>query len=112
MRTRGPQKWSPHSYPGEDRSDGEELWQKLGRQGTVLDAAFPKYAEQYVTDNSKMYPVAINGKTRVEMEFALDADQAFVEKEVLADATIQKWLEGKAPKKFIYVKGKMINVVV
>ncbi len=90
----------------------EELWHKLGNDTTVLDAAYPEYEERYVTDNSKKYPVAINGKTRVELEFPLDAEPAFIEKEVLADETVQKWLEGKAPKKFIYVKGKMINVVV
>jgi leucyl-tRNA synthetase len=94
----------------------EELWHKLGNpdsyRDSVVDATFPKYEEQYVTENTKRYPVAVNGKTRVEMEFPLDAEQATVEKEVLADETIQKWLEGKAPKKFIYVKGKMINVVV
>ena len=90
----------------------EELWQKLGNLGSVINAAFPKYEERYVTENSKKYPVAVNGKTRVEMEFPLDAEQAVIEKEVLADETIQKWLEGKEPKKFIYVKGKMINVVV
>ncbi len=90
----------------------EELWQQLGNSGSVIDAAYPKYEEKYVTENSKMYPVAINGKTRVEMEFPLDAEQSFIEKEVLADAAVQKWLEGKTPKKFIYVKGKMINVVV
>ncbi len=90
----------------------EELWQKLGNSGSVVDAPFPKYEERYVADNSKMYPVAVNGKTRIEMEFPLDAEQAVVEKEVLADDTIKKWMEGKEPKKFIYVKGKMINVVV
>ena len=90
----------------------EELWQKLGNTGSVIDATFPKFEEKYVTENSKLYPVAINGKTRVEMEFPLDAEQSFIEKEVLADAAVQKWLEGKSPKKFIYVKGKMINVVV
>ena len=90
----------------------EELWHKLGNTTTVLDASFPKYEEQYVTENSKKYPVAVNGKTRHEMEFPLDAEAALIEKEVLADETVQKWLEGKEPKKFIYVKGKMINVVV
>ena len=94
----------------------EELWQKLGHpdsyRDSVVDAPFPKYEERYVTENTKKYPVAVNGKPRIEMEFPLDAEPATVEQEVLADATIQKWLEGKAPKKFIYVKGKMINVVV
>ncbi len=90
----------------------EELWGKLGHSTSVVDAPFPKYEARYVTDNSKMYPVAINGKTRIEMEFPLDAEQSTIEQEVLADVTVQKWLEGKSPKKFIYVKGKMINVVV
>ncbi len=90
----------------------EELWQQLGNKGSVVDAPFPKYEERYVTDNSKKYPVAVNGKTRMEMEFPLDAEPVIIEQQVLADETIKKWLEGKEPKKFIYVKGKMINVVV
>ena len=90
----------------------EELWQKLGNVGSVVNATFPIHEERYVTDNSKKYPVAVNGKTRVDMEFPLDAEQSAIEQEVLANETIQKWLEGKTPKKFIYVKGKMINVVV
>ena len=52
-----------------------------------------------------MYPVAINGKTRTELPFALDASQSSIEKEVLADATVIKWLEGKTPKKIVFVKG-------
>ena len=46
------------------------------------------------------------------ISMALDMDQTAVEKIVLANETIQKWLEGKAPKKIIYVRNKMINVVV
>ncbi len=90
----------------------EELWHRFGYERTVLDAPFPQHEEKYIAENAKKYPVAVNGKTRVEMEFPLDMEQAEIEKEVLADATIQKWLDGKTPKKFIYVKGKMINIVV
>ncbi len=90
----------------------EELWHQFGHDTSVVDAPFPKYEQQYVVDNSKNYPVAVNGKTRLEMEFPLDADQASIEEKVLADPAIQKWLEGKKPKKVIYVKGRMINVVV
>lgn len=90
----------------------EAIWQKLGHTSSVVVAPFPVYEEKYTVENIKLYPVAINGKPRVELEFALDSDPAEVEKAVLADATIQKWLEGKVPKKFIYVKGKMINVVI
>jgi leucyl-tRNA synthetase len=46
------------------------------------------------------------------MSVSLDASQADVEAMVLQDEIVQKWLEGKAPKKIIYVKNKMINVVI
>ncbi len=89
----------------------EELWQHLGQTGSVMDAAFPPTEEKYLQDNSKLYPVAVNGKTRTELEFALDMAQAELEQQVLADETVIKWLEGKTPKKIIYIKGKMINIV-
>jgi leucyl-tRNA synthetase len=89
----------------------EELWHKLGNSGSILDAAYPLFEEKYVTETSKSYPVAINGKTRTEINIALDATQQQVETIVLADGIVQKWLEGKQPKKIIYVKNRMINVV-
>lgn len=89
----------------------EELWAGLGHTTTILDAAFPQHEERYLTENSMKYPVAVNGKTRVELEFALDVAQAAIEDVVLADATVQKWMEGRPLKKFIFIKGKMINVV-
>ena len=90
----------------------EELWQMLGHAGSVLDAQWPAIEEKYLVETSKTYPVAINGKTRSELTIALDATQQQVEEIVLADDTVKKWLEGKSPKKIIYVKNKMINVVI
>ncbi len=90
----------------------EALWNQLGNEGSVIHATFPQWEEKYVAENSKVYPVAINGKARTELEFALDAAEAFIRSEVLANEVVQKWLEGKEPKKFIYVPGRMINVVV
>jgi leucyl-tRNA synthetase len=90
----------------------EELWSILGNNGTILDAPFPKWNEKYLKETSKAYPVAINGKTRTELTLALDATQQQVEEIVMKDAIVTKWLEGKQPKKIIYVKNKMINVVV
>jgi leucyl-tRNA synthetase len=90
----------------------EELWHQLGHTTTILDAAFPEHNDKFIAENSVNYAVSINGKKRTEIEFALDAPQADIEAAVLADATVQKWMEGKPMKKFIFVKGKMINVVV
>jgi leucyl-tRNA synthetase len=90
----------------------EELWEHLGHSGSVLDAAYPAVEEQYLVESAKNYPVAINGKTRLELNIALDATQQQVEAIVLGDDTVKKWLDGNTPKKVIYVKNKMINVVV
>ena len=90
----------------------EELWHLAGHKDSVLDAAYPAYDEQYLRESSLRYPVAINGKTRTELTFELTAAQAEIEKAVLADATVQKWTQGKPPRKIIIVKGRMINVVV
>ncbi|PZF73448.1 leucine--tRNA ligase [Taibaiella soli] len=90
----------------------EELWHKFGHTDTVVAASFPAFEEKYVVESSKKYPVAVNGKTRTELEFAIDADQATIEKTVLADETVIKWLEGKTPKKIIFVQGRMINIVI
>lgn len=90
----------------------EELWHQLGNSSSILDATYPVFEAKYLVESSKEYPISINGKVRTNIEISLDLDQAGVEKIVLADTTIQKWLEGKQPKKIIFVKGKMVNVVI
>lgn len=90
----------------------EELWNRLGNTGSVLDAAFPQYDGKYLVETAKDYPVSINGKLRSNLLLSLEATTEEVEKMVLANEVVQKWLEGKPPKKIIYVKNKMINVVI
>lgn len=90
----------------------EELWHLLGNTTCILDAAFPKVNAGYLVESSKEYPISVNGKLRTTMEISLDAPQDDVEKLVLNNEVIQKWMEGKPHKKIIYVKGKMVNVVV
>ncbi|MBK7678548.1 MAG: class I tRNA ligase family protein [Chitinophagaceae bacterium] len=81
-------------------------------EASILNASYPVFEEKYVKESSKAYPIAINGKTRHEITLPLDITQQQVEETILKDVTVQKWLEGKQPKKIIYVKNKMINVVV
>ena len=89
-----------------------ELWAATGNEGSVLDAPYPVFDAKHVTESSKEYPVSINGKVRTNISIALDASEEEVKAIVLADTLIQKWMEGKPVKKFIFVKGRMINVVV
>ena len=101
----------------------EELYQQLNSSqvlpsgkdlgwASVLDASYPTFNPALLVESSKEYPISINGKVRANLSLALDLDQKQVEEIVLQNQTVQKWLEGKAPKKIIYVKNKMINVVV
>jgi leucyl-tRNA synthetase len=90
----------------------EELWHLLGNPSTIIDASYPKAEEKYLIESTKNYPIAFNGKTRTELNIALDATQQQVEEIVLTSEAVKKWLEGKQPKKIIYVKNKMINVVI
>lgn len=89
----------------------EELWSLLGHTDSILNTSFPKYEEEYLVESSFNYPISINGKTRAEMNFALDMPKEDIEKAVLASEIVQKWTEGKAPKKIIIVQGKIVNVV-
>ena len=77
-----------------------------------MNAGYPTFEAKYVVETSKEYPISINGKLRATMNISLDAAQPEVEKLVLESEVVQKWLEGKTPKKIIFVKGKMVNVVV
>ena len=90
----------------------EELWHQLGNNTTVIDAVFPKFESKHLVETTKEYPISVNGKLRTTIILDLNATQAQVEEIVLANPVIQKWMEGKAAKKIIYVKGKMVNVVV
>ena len=90
----------------------EALWAELGNTDSILDASYPLFESKYVLESSKEYPVSINGRVRTNINIALDASAEEVEKIVLDHELVQKWLEGKPLKKFIFVKGKMINVVI
>ena len=90
----------------------EELWNQLGNEGSVLDAEYPVFNGKYLVETTKDYPVSVNGKLRSNLSLSLDATTEEVEKLVLENEVVQKWLEGKAPKKIIFVKNKMINVVI
>ncbi len=90
----------------------EELWHQLGNEGTILDAQYPTFNPVLLVESSKEYPISINGKVRANISLALDLDQQQVEAIILQNDVVIKWLEGKTPKKIIYVKNKMINVVV
>jgi leucyl-tRNA synthetase len=90
----------------------EELWALCGNSTSIHTAQWPDLNEEYLIESSFEYPVSINGKTRTQITFSLDTDNAAIEAAVLADETVQKWLNGEVPKKIIIVKGRIINIVI
>jgi leucyl-tRNA synthetase len=89
----------------------EELWEKLGHKTSIFDATFPQYKEEFIKEDEFEYPISINGRVRAKMKFSLEMPQEEIEKAVLASDVVKKWSEGKAPRKIIVVKGRIVNVV-
>jgi leucyl-tRNA synthetase len=90
----------------------EELWHLSGKETSILDTRYPVFNPDYLAEDTFEYPVSINGKTRAKMSFALDMPVADIEKQILASEVVQKWLEGKPPKKVIIVPNRIVNIVV
>jgi leucyl-tRNA synthetase len=90
----------------------EELYHQLGNSDTILNADFPVWDSTYLLEAEKEYPVSINGRLRTTITISLEATQKEVEEIVLRNDVVQKWMEGRPAKKIIFVKNKMVNVVV
>ena len=89
----------------------EELWSLLGHKESVITASYPVWNEKYLAESTHEYPISINGKMRAKINFPIDMAPSEIEQQVLANEIVQKWLEGKAPKKIIVVQNKIVNVV-
>ncbi|RSK44742.1 leucine--tRNA ligase [Hymenobacter perfusus] len=91
----------------------EELWQQLGHPaGSISHAQYPEFREEYLVEDTVNYPVAINGKVRETLQFPATATAQDIEAAVRASDFLPRFAEGKEPKKFIVVPGRMVNVVV
>ncbi|MEE4199010.1 MAG: leucine--tRNA ligase [Bacteroidales bacterium] len=90
----------------------EELWSLLGNNESIAYARFPKFEEKYLIESSIEYPVSFNGKMRFKIKLPVDIQAKEAEEIVLKHEQAQKWLDGKSPKKVIFVPKKIINVVI
>lgn len=90
----------------------EELWHALGNESTVCDAQFPAFDASYLVEDTIEYPIMVNGKMRAKLQLGADLNPKEIEEQALAHENVQKWTEGKTPKKVIVVPKKIVNVVV
>jgi leucyl-tRNA synthetase len=89
----------------------EELWNLYGNNQSLAYEPWPVADKSLLVEDTHEYPVSFNGKMRFKLELPLDLPKDEVEKAVLTNELAQKWLDGKTPKKVIYVPKKIINVV-
>lgn len=91
----------------------EELWRgALGNEGSIFNATWPEYNEEYLKENSVTMAVSFNGKPRFNITVAADATSDAIQAQALADPAATKWLEGKTVRKVIVVPGKIVNIVI
>ncbi|MFA6084969.1 leucine--tRNA ligase [Mucilaginibacter sp.] len=91
----------------------EELWVLLGNEaGTLSYATYPKFNPAYLVEDEFSYPVSFNGKMKTNVSLSLSLDVKEIEEAILAHADVQKYLDGKTPKKVIVVKGRIVNLVI
>ncbi len=90
----------------------EEIWSQLGHKKSIALESWPEYDEKLTIENEITLAVQVNGKLRDTITMPAEISEEDAKKAVLSSEKIQKWLEGKEPKKIIYVKGKLISIVV
>ena len=89
----------------------EELWSKLGHNTSISGVEFPVFEDKYLVESTKNYPISFNGKMRFTLELPLDLSKEAIEKRVLENEKTIAQLDGRIPKKFIVVPGKIVNIV-
>ena len=88
----------------------EELWEVLGHQPSVSQQPWPIFDPAMTVSDRLTIPIQVNGKLRAKLDVGADATREQVEG--LARAQIVEWLQGKEPKKIVYVEKKLMNFVV
>lgn len=90
----------------------QELWSQLGHSDQVHSQQWPTFDATKVMAENVEVVVQINGKVRDKFTVASGTDDEVLKARALASEKIQTWLHGKAPKKVIVVKGKLVSIVV
>ena len=91
---------------------GEEIWQQMGHTDTIAYEEWPAYDESKTADNTIEVAVQINGKIKAKISIPAEMEQAEVLKTAKSDENVIKACEGKNIVKEIYVKGRLVNIVV
>ncbi len=89
----------------------EELWQQQGHADLLSHQPWPKADPALLVETTAVVAVQVNGKLRATLTLPLDMESKAAEAAALADANVQRALEGKTAKKIIVVPNKIVNIV-
>jgi leucyl-tRNA synthetase len=90
----------------------EELWNRLGHKESIFQEKWPKYDPELVKDKEIELVIQINGKVRDKMRVSVEISESEAKKIALASEKIKSYLTKKEIKKIIFVKGRLVNIVV
>ncbi|KUO51544.1 MAG: leucine--tRNA ligase [Desulfitibacter sp. BRH_c19] len=90
----------------------EELWQVLGNQGSVHTQKWPAYEADALFQDEITIAIQINGKVRGKLTLPVGISEEEVKTKVTKEGKVSKYLDGKNIVKFIYIKEKLVNIVV
>ena len=90
----------------------EELWEGLGHKKSISLAPFPEADKSYLKETEIEYPVSFNGKKRFTKVFGTNIPVKEIEKSIIADSDVMKFLSGQKIKRIIIVPKKIINIVI
>jgi leucyl-tRNA synthetase len=90
----------------------EELWQRTVLKNSIHLSNWPKWDENLIKDEEIKIAVQINGKVRTEIMIQTDNNEEIVKQKTLANETVLRYIAGRDVKKIIYVKNRLINIVI
>ncbi|MEI6660059.1 MAG: class I tRNA ligase family protein [bacterium] len=90
----------------------EEIWRDMGEKKSIHLSKWPKWNKSKIIDDEVKIVVQVNGKVRTEIMVSADMDEESIKNKALNDKGTKSWIDGKEIKRVIYVKGRLINIVV
>ncbi|HEY5649138.1 MAG TPA: leucine--tRNA ligase, partial [Nitrospiria bacterium] len=89
----------------------EALWESLGNRDSIFNEAWPEWDAAHLKTEESTIVIQINGKLRSQIQVPTDLPENDITSRALNDEKIREWTKGTEPKKIIYVKGRLVNIV-
>jgi leucyl-tRNA synthetase len=89
----------------------EELWREIGETQSIFNHPWPEWDEEAAKDEEVELVIQVNGKVRSKLMVPSGLDDAAIQEKAFADPRLQDFMKGRAPRKVIVVKGRLVNIV-